>query len=116
MISKSTAQSDSPLAERIIVVGVPSEEIETLLIQSKVSKSLVANLKIKLLEEYKSNDSNENSEDNYLKNRYLHFKRNYGQLIKDLTNNEMLESIVYAVIIYEDFNRPKIAQRSSPKT
>ena len=48
--------------------------------------------------------------DNYLKNRYLHFKRNYGQLIKDLTNNEMLESIVYAVIIYEDFNRPKIAR------
>jgi hypothetical protein len=48
--------------------------------------------------------------DNYIKNRYLHFKRNYGQLIKDLTNNEMLESIVYAVIIYEDFNRPKIAR------
>jgi len=47
---------------------------------------------------------------NYLKTRYHYFKRFYGQLIKDLTNNEILESIVYAVIIYEDFNRPKIAR------
>lgn len=28
-----------------------------------------------------------------------------------MTNNEILESIVYAIIIYEDFNRPKIARQ-----
>lgn len=57
-----------------------------------------------------SNESTQRRKDNYLKSRYNYFKRYYGQLISDLTQNEILESIVYAVIIYEDFNRPKIAR------
>lgn len=58
-----------------------------------------------------SQEATQKRKDNYLKSRYQYFKRNYGQLIKELTNNEILESIVYAVIIYEDFNRPKIARQ-----
>lgn len=58
-----------------------------------------------------SQEATQKRKDNYLKNRYHYFKRFYGQLIKDLTNNEVLESIVYAIIIYEDFNRPKIARQ-----
>lgn len=58
-----------------------------------------------------SQETTQKRKDNYLKNRYLYFKKFYGQLIKDLTQNEILESIVYAVIIYEDFNRPKIARQ-----
>ena len=58
-----------------------------------------------------SQEETQKRKDNYLKNRYLHFKGNYSQLIKELTNNEILESIVYAIIIYEDFNRPKIARK-----
>lgn len=58
-----------------------------------------------------SQEETQKRKDNYLNNRYLHFKRNYGQLIKELTNNEIIESIVYAIIIYEDFNRPKIARK-----
>lgn len=46
--------------------------------------------------------------ENYLKSRYEHFKRLYGDLIKDITKNEALESVTYAILIYEDFNRPKI--------
>lgn len=57
-----------------------------------------------------SEEATQKRKDNYLKSRYQFFKRVYGQLIKDLTNNEILESIVYAIIIYEDFNRPKIAR------
>lgn len=46
--------------------------------------------------------------DNYLKSRYKHFNKLYGELIKDITKNEALESVTYAILIYEDFNRPKI--------
>ncbi|WP_276975166.1 hypothetical protein [Flavobacterium filum] len=58
-----------------------------------------------------SQEATQKRKDNYLKSRYHYFKRFYGQLIKDLTNNEILESIVYAIIIYEDFNRPKIVRQ-----
>jgi hypothetical protein len=58
-----------------------------------------------------SQEATQKRKDNYLKSRYHYFKRFYGQLIKDMTNNEVLESIVYAIIIYEDFNRPKIARQ-----
>jgi hypothetical protein len=44
----------------------------------------------------------------YLKSRYRYFYKLYGQIIKDLTKNEALESVVYAILIYEDFNRPKV--------
>lgn len=57
-----------------------------------------------------SHEASEKRKDNYLKNRYNFFYNKYGDLIKSLTNNEILESIVYAVLIYEDFNRPKIAR------
>ena len=46
--------------------------------------------------------------ENYQKSRYKHFSKLYGELIKDITKNEALESVTYAVLIYEDFNRPKI--------
>lgn len=58
-----------------------------------------------------SQEATQKRKDNYLKSRYHYFKKLYGQLIKDLTQNEILESIVYAVLIYEDFNRPKIARQ-----
>lgn len=58
-----------------------------------------------------SPEATQKRKDNYLKSRYYYFKGFYGQIIKDLTNNERLESIVYAIIIYEDFNRPKIARQ-----
>jgi hypothetical protein len=58
-----------------------------------------------------SQETTQKRKDNYLKSRYHYFKRLYGQLIKDLTNNEILESLVYAIIIYEDFNRPEIVRQ-----
>ncbi|MCL9810106.1 hypothetical protein [Flavobacterium luminosum] len=58
-----------------------------------------------------SQEATQKRKDKYLKSCYHYFKRFYGQFIKDLTNNEILESIVYAIIIYEDFNRPKIARQ-----
>lgn len=46
----------------------------------------------------------------YLKSRYKHFKKKYGLIIKDITKNEVLETVTYAILIYEDFNRPKLAR------
>lgn len=47
---------------------------------------------------------------NYLKSRYKYFKKNYGEIIKEITKNEILESVTYTILIYEDFNRPKLAR------
>lgn len=48
--------------------------------------------------------------DNYLRAKYLYFKNLYGTIIKENIQNESLEAIAYAIIIYEDFNRPRIAR------
>jgi hypothetical protein len=48
--------------------------------------------------------------DNYLRMRYNYFKTQYGKIIKENTQNEILEAISYAILIYEDFNRPRIAR------
>jgi len=48
--------------------------------------------------------------DNYIKNNYIRLKRKYGNLIHSITGNEALDIVVYAILIYEDFNRPRIAR------
>jgi hypothetical protein len=48
---------------------------------------------------------------NYLKSRYVFFKNIYGGLIKEITRNEVLEAVTYAILIYEDFNRPKLIRQ-----
>jgi hypothetical protein len=47
---------------------------------------------------------------NYLKTRYNYFKKLYGKQIKEITQNEVLEAITFAILIYEDFNRPKLVR------
>lgn len=55
-----------------------------------------------------SQKGTERRKNNYLKNRYKYFKEKYHQTITDLIgNNQFLEIIVYSILIYEDFNRPK---------
>lgn len=58
-----------------------------------------------------SQEATQKRKDKYLKSRYHYFKRHFGRFIKELTKNEILESLVYAIIIYEDFNRPKLARQ-----
>ncbi|SEG42339.1 hypothetical protein [Flavobacterium urumqiense] len=55
-----------------------------------------------------SQDGTVRRKENYLKSRYRHFNNLYGELIKDITKNEALESVAYSILIYEDFNRPKV--------
>ena len=54
-----------------------------------------------------SSDDTEKRKNNYLTNRYSSFKRKYGHLIDRVTQNDRLRALAYAIMIYEDFNRPK---------
>lgn len=46
--------------------------------------------------------------DNYLKITYQKYKELYGSLIEDIAQNNNQERLIYAVLIYENFNRPKL--------
>ncbi len=57
-----------------------------------------------------SQDGTLKRKQNYLKSRLNYFKSLYGKLIKEATQNEALEAVVFAILIYEDFNRPKVVR------
>lgn len=61
----------SPLFERIMVIGLCVEDVEKLFATSnnlKQGLSQVKNLRVEILEEYKSTDLRESSNDNYVDN------------------------------------------------
>lgn len=57
-----------------------------------------------------SNDGQIKRKEKYLKSKYSYFKAKYGNLISGNTKNDSLEIIAYAILIYEDFNRPLVAR------
>ena len=48
--------------------------------------------------------------ENYLLSKYRYFKSQYGKIITTNTMNESLEIMAYAILIYEDFNRPRVSR------
>lgn len=57
-----------------------------------------------------SSDKTIERKENYLKSRLSSFKEKYSDLVNENLNNDKLKSIAYAIMIYEDFNRPKAAR------
>ncbi len=57
-----------------------------------------------------SSDKTIQRKDNYLVNRLSAFKEKYSDLVDIKLTNDKLKSIAYAIMIYEDFNRPKVAR------
>lgn len=57
-----------------------------------------------------SQDGTVKRKHNYLKSRHNYFKSLHGKKIKEITQNDVLEAITYAILIYEDFNRPKLVR------
>jgi hypothetical protein len=57
-----------------------------------------------------SNDATIKRKQNYLKTRYQHLYGLYGDVVKEITKNEILEAVTFSIMIYEDFNRPKVAR------
>src|SRR5260370_42595380 len=44
----------------------------------------------------------------YINHRYQRFREKYGTLVSSKTKDPALEALIYSVMIYENFNRPKI--------
>lgn len=47
-------------------------------------------------------------EKRYIDYQYNKFKAKYGSLISDNCSNEFYEAVTYSIMIYENFNRPKV--------
>lgn len=45
---------------------------------------------------------------NYIKNRYYRYKKLYDDIIYSIAQNKQQEALIYTILIYEAFNRPKI--------
>ena len=46
----------------------------------------------------------------YTKSKCLEFKSKYGKIVDDVLSLDHFKALVYAIMIYEDFNRPKFAR------
>lgn len=57
-----------------------------------------------------SSEKTSQRKENYLKNRLSNFQKIYGDIVNSKTENDKLKAIAYAIMIYEDFNRPKAAR------
>lgn len=58
-----------------------------------------------------SNDKTIKRKYSYIKSKYYKFFSQYGSLVKELTKNESLEALTYSIMLYEDFNRPRIVRK-----
>lgn len=58
----------TPLIERFLVIGVQTEEIIKILSNKNSELSDLQNSKIKVLEEYKSNEMKDSLNENYIEN------------------------------------------------
>lgn len=57
-----------------------------------------------------SSEGTERRKSSYLKSRLAHFQSRYGPNIETWVSNPKLISLVYAIVIYEDFNRPQLVR------
>ena len=44
----------------------------------------------------------------YLNKQYLRFKKQFGDIVSKIAENEHIQYLAYAIMIYENFGRPKI--------
>lgn len=47
---------------------------------------------------------------NYILSRYTTFKKKYDTIIKEFFHNDFYEALTYSIMIYEDFNRPRVVR------
>tara|TARA_R110002050_G_scaffold300453_2_gene469977 strand:- start:2775 stop:3839 length:1065 start_codon:yes stop_codon:yes gene_type:complete len=57
-----------------------------------------------------SSDNTKKRKNSYIVSRYKTFYKKYQEDIEELIENKKLQALVYAIMIYEDFNRPKAAR------
>lgn len=47
---------------------------------------------------------------NYISSKYVEFRNKYGDVVKECVPNDFYEALTYSIMIYEDFNRPKLVR------
>lgn len=57
-----------------------------------------------------SSDKTAQRKNSYLKHQLSNFREKYADLVDEIIDNDKLRSITYAIMIYENFNRPKVAR------
>ncbi len=57
-----------------------------------------------------SNDRTIQRKENYMVKMVSDFKRKYGVIVDDQIKNDQLKGLVYAILVIENFNRPKIVR------
>lgn len=57
-----------------------------------------------------SNANSIKKKENYIREKYENFNKIFGHKIKTKLLNHKLEALFFAIMIYEDFNRPKIVR------
>lgn len=55
-----------------------------------------------------SDEKTKSRKKNYLRNRYLIYKNRYGEIIESASDYKTQEILIYAVLIIEAFNRPRV--------
>jgi hypothetical protein len=55
-----------------------------------------------------SNNSSGKRKNKYLFAKFNLFRHKYGKTINEIAGNEKLEALSYAILIYENFNRPRL--------
>lgn len=55
-----------------------------------------------------SNERTRTRKASYLKHRYENYKKLYGTIIEGIAETKKQEALIYAVLIFEAFNRPKL--------
>jgi hypothetical protein len=61
-----------------------------------------------LLNSFRGSQSNTQKRKNaYLNHRYRLYRKRYGRIIASIVDNQSLEALIYSIMIYEAFNRPK---------
>jgi len=57
-----------------------------------------------------SNESSKRKKELYIRSKYRDFNRRYGLKIRSTLKNQKLEALIFAIMIFEDFNRPKVVR------
>lgn len=57
-----------------------------------------------------SSEGTEKRKKRYLRDRYSKFTDKYGDVVENIAPDRLAESIIYTIMVYEDFNRPPLAR------
>ena len=59
-----------------------------------------------------STDRTENRLSQYIEASYIRFTKSYGTVISQKTEDQRMQALIYSVMIYENFNRPRLVRLS----